>query len=335
MNVSQSQATQRWNSLPERLREALFSEFVAESVLDVCKNHHLIEEKAAIVKTYAAYVLMGFLHPEEFSREVQSALSLPVEIAKPLGEEMYKKVFSEYANEIQGVYAPASLEKETESGTRGVEEIISETSDEKTITFAGLGKETSEPEETLPINVPEKTAAESPKTEESPFVLQEEKPVAEAVKPSLKKLSFSLGGFFGPKKKEEKTTKEPIRAKIELFAGGKEDKEKRVVHYSELRTPLGESVFRPAEEIKTTEPVPVSTPIVPEIKETQTPAKKAPWSFKWFGAQSPARDEQKSVPSHEAVGASFEEKKEEPAGMPQKEESGTPRIEGNTVDLRK
>ncbi len=339
MYISQSQATERWNVLPERLREALFSEFIAESVLEICKNHHLIDEKAAIVKTYAAYVLMGFLHPEEFVGEIQLALSLPAEVAKQLGEGVEKKIFSEYTDDIQKVYAPASSEKE--AGIEVGEEargVVSDTGEKKTITFAGLAAEAPKQEEQLPITVSEKAPTGTTKTEENPFVLQEERPVAETVQPSFKKFSFSLGGFFGSKKKEEKASEEPVRAKIELFGDKKEGKEKRVVHYSELRTPLGESVFNVSpEEQKTIEPTPAAAPAPQETAGEVVPAKKAPWSFKWFGTQSPARDEQKDVPVHKTIDAAPEEGRgETPSNSAQQQEKKeTPHIEGNTIDLRK
>ncbi len=292
-----------------------------------------------MVKTYAAYVLMGFLHPEEFSSEIQMALSLPPEVARPLGEDLQKKVFSQHADEIQKIYAPASPAKEMKTPELGITiedgEIEGAAPEKKTITFAGLRKEAAEPEEKLPITVSEKPPIEAGKGEENPFILQEEKPVAETSQPFLKKFSFSLGGFFG-KKKEEQQIEKPVKAKIDLFGGPKEDQEKKVVHYSELRTPLGESIFKPAEAAKTAVPAPIAPEAIsPEIPGGGT-VKKAPWSFKWFGAQAPARDEQKNVPVHEAVGAPAEEIKEKQEGdVPKNGGEGAPHLEGNIIDLRK
>ena len=191
-----------------------------------------------------------------------------------------------------------------------------------------------------------------------------------------------------------------MRAKIDLFGGGKD--EKRTIHYSELRTPLEareEDIFKPKDEqpispigpigpmsqtapaeqvtpeqispigpIEQTSPTdslettPIAAP-APELLENQAPspltpppAKKSPWTFKWFGSQAPARDEQKEVPESKAVGAtSFEEKKGgeptepispispiSPMGQvdPTKstnynDEPKTPTVEGNIVDLSK
>ncbi len=187
-----------------------------------------------------------------------------------------------------------------------------------------------------------------------------------------------------------------MRAKIDLFGAGKD--EKKVIHYSELRTPLEareEDIFKPKEGVAPTGPAGQIEPIgsigpmgpigpIGSNEKTETPpiesvpvsieppsapvenpspapltppsAKKSPWTFKWFGSQAPARDEQKSVPESVVVdNTSFQEKAEEtkkeervpvgpvdpigqigpigPMDPVADNEPKTPTIEGNVVDL--
>ncbi len=316
----------RFLNAPDEIKDFLLSDDLTKITDSIIHKHFIDEDKTLVLKQLIVLVSLGFISLNDLNFEIAERMFLNHTHANALAKELDGQLFHPLKDLLEKSYKPLSKELFVEADETNISNEKVEL-EKKTITFEGLGKEVSEPEETLPINVSERLPAEAVKTEENPFILQEEKPIAENAQPLLKKFSFSLGGFFG-KKKEGKPSEKPIQAKIELFGETKEDKEKRVVHYSELRTPLGESVFKPAEVAKATE---AETPL-----NGTTPAKKAPWSFKWFGAQSPARDEQKNVPAHEAIGPSFEEKKEEPKSeLPKEGDEGIPRLEGNTIDLRK
>jgi len=333
--IAPSILAQRYLVLPEKLRDEIFSYATAEDIMRITEEQHLSPEKTSAVAVLTGRVLLGFTHPEDIKKEIQKILNLDPRITETLYQALDKKIFSLFREEIHSVYDPII-------NAQGVAEVDT-TPQEKIITFAGLEEETIKKEETLPIHISEKVPAETAKTEESPFILQEEKPIVEPAKPILKKLTSSLGGFFGPKKKEERAPAEAVRAKIEFLGERKEEKEKRVVHYSELRTPLTEitAFSTPApSEIKTPQPTaePISVP-TPVSSET-TSIKKTPWSFKWFGMQSPARDQQKKVPPHEIVGESLaekegrEESKNAETPKPPETQEG-PHVEGNIIDLRK
>lgn len=328
----------RFLNAPDEIKGFLLSDEIPRVIDRIVRTHFLNEDRAVILQQLITLVLLGFISPNDLNFEIAERMFLNHTHANTLAKELEGQFFRPLKDLLEENYKPLS-----KTGEGVVDEIQPDTEDgvgleEKTITFAGLGKGAPEPEEKLPITVSEGVSAEVAKTEENPFVLQEEKPVAETVGPSLKKFSFSLGGFFGPKKKDDIPSEGPVKAKIELFGGGKEDKEKRVVHYSELRTPLGESVFKPTEETGVRGPAPATpqTEATSAFGTEPAPAKKAPWSFKWFGAQSPARDEQKNIPPHEATVTPSEEKEEEILdNKTQEGGQGTPHIEGNTIDLRK
>lgn len=330
----------RFLSSPDEIKEFLLSDEITKVINRAIRTHFLDENKAAILQQLVTLVLLGFISPNDFNFEIAEQMFLNHTHANILAKEFEGQFFHPLKDLLEKNYKP--LSKTSGDATNEVYLDTSDTTEEetgpeeKTITFAGLGREAAEPEEKLPITVSEKSPAEEGKSEENPFILQEEKPAIETSQPFLKKFSFSLGGFFG-KKKEEQQPEKPVKAKIELFGGPKEDKEKRVVHYSELRTPLGESVFKPVEAAKTTTPAPTAPEaVLSGGTQGNGSAKKAPWSFKWFGAQAPARDEQKSVPVHEAVGAPAEETKEKQEDrLPKAGGEETPHLEGNTIDLRK
>ncbi len=330
--ISSVVVSQRYTTIPEKLKDELFSYATAEDIARIAGEQHLSPEKTNVIATLTGRVLLGFLHLEDMKKEIQKTLDLDPRLTDAVYQALDKKIFSEFKDEIHEVYDPVIIQtKPSETGS-------SPEPEEKTITFAGLEKDALGPEENVPVRI--SSAPIEEKKEDNPFVLQEEKPLETAGGTMTgKKFSFSLGGFFKPKKKDESVSREPVKAKIELFGGDKD--EKRVIHYSELRTPLEareEDIFKLKEEqpispigqIGPIGPIgqigPIgsvgspTSPISPiDSNSASAPSpltppstKKSPWAFKWFGSQAPARDEQKAVPENKTVGeTSFEEKPEE------------------------
>ncbi len=382
--IPEAALAQRYTALPQKLQDEIFSYATAEDVMRIAGEQHLSPEKTNAIAVLTGRVLLGFLHFEDIKMEIQKTLDLDSRIADAVFQALDKKIFSEFKEEIHDAYDPMT-------GQTNQPEISGDTENkpqEKTITFAGLDTDVFEPEESVPVHTSDAPVTE--KREDNPFVLQEEKPTETAGTMTGKKFSLSLGGFFKPKKKETPAQQEPVRAKIDLFGGGKD--EKKVIHYSELRTPLEareEDIFKSKEETGSIGPVEQIEPVIPvdrvepigAIDSTETtpapasiedvpssstqsessapapltpaPAKKSPWTFKWFGSQAPARDEQKPVPESIVVNdTSLEEKTAEGAKetklieptaqiapinpveqTEQNDEPKTPTIEGNIVDL--
>ncbi len=312
--------TQRYSTLPQKLQDEIFSYATAEDIARIAGEQHLSPEKTNAIAVFTGRVLLGFLHLEDIKKEIQKTLDLDPRITDAIYQELDKKIFSAFRDEIHNAYDPVTAHSEASASTG------TETPEEKTITFAGIEKDAFEEEENVPVHVSEPPIQE--KREDNPFILQEEKPISTVGGSSEeKKFSLSLGRFFKPKKKEESAPQEPVRAKIELFGGDKD--KKRVVHYSELRTPLDareQDIFKqkeepivpvipigpiepvgPADKIETSPsttsaPAPILIPEETSSPSAPVPAKKSPWAFKWFGSQAPAGDVQKALPESVAVG---------------------------------
>ena len=76
LKISRQQLINRRDSLPDNLREALFSEYNSETLWKICEGQHLSEDKIYIIATLAGDVILGFLHPEDLALEIKKTLIL-------------------------------------------------------------------------------------------------------------------------------------------------------------------------------------------------------------------------------------------------------------------
>ncbi|MFA5098811.1 MAG: hypothetical protein WC461_01150 [Candidatus Paceibacterota bacterium] len=117
IKISQQQALTRWDTLPDNLKTAIFSDYNAEILWRVCENQHLAEDKIQKIAELAGEVLMGFIHPEDFASEIREALNINAEIADAIAVEINRKIFSQFKNDLEKIYQPSPSEKEeTEEG---------------------------------------------------------------------------------------------------------------------------------------------------------------------------------------------------------------------------
>ncbi|MFH0712822.1 MAG: hypothetical protein V2A55_03160 [Candidatus Jorgensenbacteria bacterium] len=329
ITISKTELAKRWDELSQSLRDALWSEYNADILWDTCKKEHLSEDKTQIIAALAGDVIMGFLLPEDLSKEIAENTEINREIANNIAQEIEKKILRLVINEIREIYSPP-VEKEMAGSVKDVkgEDVVrfEKLSAEKPAEIGIEIKRTPASEEPLiPISKPEvKTVKEQPAgaTEARPFVIhkeEEQRPVTEDKK--FKGFEFPFGVFGG--EKGGTISKEPVRVRVETpgqekpldEARGKPfDKAqgKRVVHYSEYRTPLT-PFDRPPEE---------------EIIDLQTFTKR----------ESPPAAPQQPTDAFQPITVNKppEAKKPEPPAekKPQEPLKPTPTIEGNIIDLK-
>lgn len=247
LQVTQEQAIERWDALPDNLREAIVSEDNADILWNLCRSNHLNEEKTRRVSLVAGDVLMGFMHPDadDIAREIRERTDIHPEIALAIAKELEKKIFSRLRSDLDRIYAtPKSpigggfsrLPEETEITAKLPEKETSEqTAGMKSLEApAGIpfSKDISATEKLETAPPAPKKAPEPPIEEDKPFILHEEKavfePTASREKPSV---------IFNPARRSAPSqTPKKVTVRIETPDG--ESEASRVVHYSNLRTPL-------------------------------------------------------------------------------------------------
>lgn len=287
--ISRKQKLQRWDGLPLTLREALFSEKNFEYFVSICQKEHLSEDKIKIIGSLAGDVILGFIHPEDLTQEIKTALNINQEIADSVSKEINRKIFNPLKADIDGVYAPVPEEIEEEKKEIKIVDIeppklksaisIIEILQEKQEESEKKSEEAVEPLVASP-------SVELMAGEVEPLIIHKEEEIKTVFESRLPK---SLGGLFGflKRKQPEESMGENFPAapaKIEIGDGvkkapqdtsgqaeGKKEEKVRVVHYGGLSTPLPPAII-PKTEIKIEEKIEQKTQ--EKIEEKKVEEKK-------------------------------------------------------------
>jgi hypothetical protein len=105
--IPKEQALQRWDTLPDNLRDALCAETNSDFIWKTCRDEHIPDEKIYAVARVVGYVLMGFLHQEDASKEIQAAIGIDPRIADSIAGAINTRIFTPLRQSIDNVYEPA------------------------------------------------------------------------------------------------------------------------------------------------------------------------------------------------------------------------------------
>lgn len=330
---------ERLNSLPVNLRQILESPDTAKTIERLSREHYLDKERVITLEQLAGLVLMGFISRPELVIEIEENLRLNPKHAGALAKDIASNIFEPVKDDLDATYEPiGEPRRETSDFIREIKERETKPP-EKLISLEDIGGKVG-------VEGQEQVTAPQAEKETKPLILHEEKPIAEEAKRPLIR-GFSLPFKFFRSEKRGKETKPPAKAKIEV-----PEEAKRVVHYSELNTPLPQ--FGKQEEIINLEtltpikaPEPTNFPPKPDIAvpkkievKIETPPQETPKKVeikKEEGKQPTEEKSKKFWPLNFLSKKSAEEPPEakpvSPAG-PASEPSGQPKLEGNIVDLR-
>jgi len=109
IKISQQQAEERFDALPETLKNALISESGADAILEIGQANHLGEERIKKLGSLVGYVILGFLNPRLLVKEIQAELGLNSQAAMSISESLEHDVLTPISGDIYNLYnAPAS-----------------------------------------------------------------------------------------------------------------------------------------------------------------------------------------------------------------------------------
>ena len=80
-------------TLPEELKDALFSMETAQHVWDIREKYKAMDEKGDKIPSYVGYVLMGLMLPQEFEQALVKEIKLPKKAAQEVAREINRFVF--------------------------------------------------------------------------------------------------------------------------------------------------------------------------------------------------------------------------------------------------
>jgi len=113
-DYTQEQLWKIYEKLPQELKEAIFSEKTAESILDICVRNGIEDNQISEIARYTGQVLLGILPPNEFQETLEKELKLEKSISKKLVQEINQIIFSPVKDILAKFYKKELPIKEVE-----------------------------------------------------------------------------------------------------------------------------------------------------------------------------------------------------------------------------
>lgn len=110
LTISKQQLYSRYDSLPQDLREFLFSETNSDLLWSIGEANHLSDDKKLTLATIVGDVILGFIHPDDLAKYASSDLGIDMRLAQTLADEINKKILYSIRQQlIQGYQPPAAM----------------------------------------------------------------------------------------------------------------------------------------------------------------------------------------------------------------------------------
>ncbi len=104
-----------YKDLPETLKEALFSDKVADNIHEICRKNEI--EEANEISKNIGYVFSGLLPPSEFKKVLEKEIGLNKKKAEKVSSEIARFVFLPLRKNLENLYEEKiKAEKEKASG---------------------------------------------------------------------------------------------------------------------------------------------------------------------------------------------------------------------------
>lgn len=235
--ITEQSINNRYNTIPSEVREVLDAAQTQNTIQSVSKANYLDEEKALMLEQLVSLTLLGFLSPEELVHELREQLFLNNEHSRILADELNTKIFAPIKDELIAAYNPLRGGEEQNEGQ----------------TQEPPAQERAETLTIAPIKIiAEDVSPSAPATtieikDGGPAILQKQSSFFERAEPkqSERKPFFSFG-----RPASSGTEGAPrVRATVETPFGAPHkpaEEMKKVVHYSEMRTPVDATEPAPA-----------------------------------------------------------------------------------------
>jgi hypothetical protein len=105
---SADQVEARLPTLPQDLRDDLFSIELTELVRRVGSVNGLDRDHTPLLADVIAWVLLGFVHSSNAAEAIQEHVGVNVKTARALADDLNSKLFKKYAAELEKIYTPMS-----------------------------------------------------------------------------------------------------------------------------------------------------------------------------------------------------------------------------------
>lgn len=260
--LNEDQILTSYQTIPPKLKEALESDFYLERIKKIGDDFDLTIDDVNILSAAVGYVLLGFLPPDKLFKEINDYFDAEEKTVVEVVREVNRRILFPLHEELEKLYKldlhiekTIKVEEIKKREVLPAEEVPPEEKEKsekkpeesggKIISLEAF-KIKEKPPERIEVKIEKKTPpAPAPEIkssgatqEDKPFILHEEKNV-ETERPKTPPRTFSFPFRIFPTKPTTESPK-PIKARVE-------EPIEKVVHYSELRTPLETNQKHPSQ----------------------------------------------------------------------------------------
>lgn len=256
LTVTNEQIYDRWEHVPETLKEAFFSSDNGDHILKACEEVGISEEAAEQVLMVVGNIMLGFTQINDLANELRSISGMDPQAIDRIVFQLDKRVFAPLKADILKLYGdmagtgPRMVAEEASAISRkAIESAPTMMVTETTISAPGKGAAEVEIRKIRIGDTPQGTGPEAPTMIHSEAELQ---PVAQK-----RRALSSFGGMFGFGQAQKKAGP-AVTAEVSMVEGvgvhpqgmaQTEQRPVRVVHYTSAKGP--EDIFgMPAQEQK-------------------------------------------------------------------------------------
>ena len=105
LSISENQIT-RLKTIPEVIKNTLFSIQTPEIIKKIVEQNNLPQEKLGEIAKLVGLVLMGFIHGEELSSEINQRIGISLIASKALSDSINVRIFRAVQADLDKIYAP-------------------------------------------------------------------------------------------------------------------------------------------------------------------------------------------------------------------------------------
>jgi len=92
-NYPKEKLQEIYESIPQDLKEALFSQETADTINDICLENNLEEKQISKIIEYVGYVFLGLLSPNDFEKTIKEKLIIKDDLAQKISRQITRLVF--------------------------------------------------------------------------------------------------------------------------------------------------------------------------------------------------------------------------------------------------
>lgn len=104
MQYTTKQLQERYKSLPEDLKDTIWSAESANAIQSISKKYNLNIEQMGKLSSETGLVLLGFTHPKDYIKNLSASISIDMDTARKIAEEVNNIIFSKIKENLKKLH---------------------------------------------------------------------------------------------------------------------------------------------------------------------------------------------------------------------------------------